>query len=147
MALEGEIAEAAPAKSKLKPEAAGTILLAEDEPAVRGLVRETLRQLGYTVLEAGDGYEALKLLEQHKAEIQLLLTDVIMPLMNGQELAERLRAIRPGTKVLYMSGYTNDVLAFHGIEPEIDFIQKPFTSSDLAEKLERVLATAKRAAE
>ena len=147
MALEGEIAEAAPAKSKLKPEAAGTILLAEDEPAVRGLVRETLRQLGYTVLEAGDGYEALKLLEQHKAEIQLLLTDVIMPLMNGQELAERLRAIRPGMKVLYMSGYTNDVLAFHGIEPEIDFIQKPFTSSDLAEKLERVLATAKRAAE
>ncbi len=145
VALEGELEDAVPAKSVLKPEAAGTILLAEDEPAVRGLVRETLRQRGYTVLEAGDGYEALKLLEAHKAEIQLLLTDVIMPLMNGQELAERLRAIRPGTRVLYMSGYTNDVLAFHGIEPEIDFIQKPFTSADLAEKLERVLATARRA--
>ena len=77
----------APAKSRLRPEASETILLAEDEPAVRALVRETLQQLGYTVLEATDGYEALKLVEEHKTEIHLLLTDVIMPLMNGHELA------------------------------------------------------------
>jgi two-component system, cell cycle sensor histidine kinase and response regulator CckA len=141
----GENANAAPAKSQLKPEAGGTILLAEDEPGVRGLVAETLRQLGYTVLEAGDGYEALKLIEEHNPKIDLLLTDVIMPLMNGQELAVRLKAIRPGIKVLYMSGYTADVLAFHGIEPEIEFIQKPFASAALAEKLEGLLARARSA--
>jgi PAS domain S-box-containing protein len=135
-------ADEAPAKSTARTEAGGTILLAEDEPAVRGLVRETLQQLGYKVLEASDGYEALKLVEGHKTHIHLLLTDVIMPLMNGRELAVRLKAMRPETKVLYMSGYTDDVLAFHGIEPERDFIQKPFSSADLAEKLGRVLAAA-----
>src|SRR5262249_4045315 len=93
-----------------------------------------------TVIEASDGYEALKLIEEHKGEIHLLLTDVIMPLMNGHELATRLKAIRPGTKVMYMSGYTDDVLAFHGIAPEIEFIQKPFSGTDLAARLERVLS-------
>jgi PAS domain S-box-containing protein len=137
--------DAAPVKPALKRKAFETILLAEDEPGVRGLVRETLRQLGYTVLEASDGYEALKLFEERKNEIHLLLTDVIMPLMNGQELAVRVKALCPQIKVLYMSGYTDDVLAFHGIEPAIDFIQKPFSSTDLAEKLARVLAAANRA--
>ena len=144
---EGEAEEMAPAKSRLRPEASETILLAEDEPAVRALVRETLRQLGYTVLEATDGYEALKLIEEHDTEIHLLLTDVIMPLMNGHELAVRLEAVRPGTKVLYMSGYTDDVLAFHGIAPEIGFIQKPFSRADLAEKLEKALSAGKSAGE
>ena len=144
---EGEAEEMAPAKSRLRPEASETILLAEDEPAVRALVRETLRQLGYTVLEATDGYQALKLVEESNTEIHLLLTDVIMPLMNGHELAMRLEAVRPGTKVLYMSGYTDDVLAFHGIAPEIDFIQKPFSRADLAEKLEKVLSAGKSAGE
>jgi CheY-like chemotaxis protein len=125
-----------------KIEAGETILVVEDETAVRELVRETLRQLGYIVLEASDGYEALKLVEQHQTEIRLLLTDVIMPLMNGHELAVRLKAIRPATKVVYMSGYTDDVLAFHGIAPEIDFIQKPFSSAGLADKLSRVLRAA-----
>ena len=141
----GAAEDTAPAESKLRPEASETILVAEDEPAVRGLVRETLRQLGYTVLEATDGYEALKLIEEHKAEIHLLLTDVIMPLMNGHELALRMEAVRPGTKVLFMSGYTDDVLAFHGIAPEIDFIQKPFSRADLADKLEKVLSARKSA--
>jgi CheY-like chemotaxis protein len=140
---EGVSEEAPPAKSGVKPEAGETILLAEDEPAVRGLVGETLRQLGYAVLEASDGYEALKIFEEHKTGIHLLLTDVIMPLMNGQELTVRVKAICPGIKVLYMSGYTDDVLAFHGIEPAIDFIQKPFSSSELAEKLAGVLAAAR----
>jgi two-component system cell cycle sensor histidine kinase/response regulator CckA len=68
-----------------------------------------------------------------------------MPLMNGHELATRLEANRPGTKVLYMSGYTYDVLAFHGIGREIDFIQKPFSAAELAEKLEKVLSAGKSA--
>jgi PAS domain S-box-containing protein len=137
--------DSAPAKAPMRPEKSETILLAEDEPAVRELVRETLRQLGYIVLEASDGYEALKLIEGHKTEIHLLLTDVIMPLMNGHELALRLKEIRPATKVLLMSGYTDDVLAFHGISPGIDFIHKPFSSADLAQKLEYVLSAANSA--
>ena len=124
-----------------KASATETILVAEDEPGVRGLVKQTLEQLGYAVLEATDGYEALRVIEQHGSEIHLLLTDIIMPLMNGHELATRLHSIRPRTKVLYMSGYTDEVLAFHGIaQPEIAFIQKPFTPSDLAGKVEMVLS-------
>ena len=140
LASEGMSEDAIPAKPMSQPEAGGTILVVEDEDAVRGLVRETLRQLGYTVLEARDGYEALKLVEENKTVIRLLLTDVIMPLMNGHELAIRMKVIRPGTKVVYMSGYTDNVLAFHGIAPEIDFIQKPFSSAELADKLSRVLS-------
>ncbi len=138
---EGRAEEDGPARSRRRPEAGETILLAEDEPAVRGLVRETLRQLGYQVLEAGDGYQALKLVEGNDIRIHLLLTDVIMPLMNGHELAQRLEVLRPGTKVLYMSGYTDDVLAFHGIAPEIDFIQKPFSPAELADKIDKVLSS------
>jgi two-component system, cell cycle sensor histidine kinase and response regulator CckA len=85
-------------------------------------------------------------IEQHKNEIHLLLTDVIMPLMNGHELASRLKSIRPDTKVLYISGYTDDVLAFHGIaQPEIEFIQKPFTPSGLVGKVEMVLSAGRGA--
>ena len=115
--------------------------MAEDEPAVRGLVRSTLEQLGYTVLEAADGYEALRVIEQCKTTIHLLLTDVIMPLMNGHELAKRLELIRPHTRVLYMSGYMDDMLELHGVDqPKIDLIEKPFTAAALAEKLRGVLA-------
>jgi two-component system cell cycle sensor histidine kinase/response regulator CckA len=138
---EGEAKGELPASRSPKTAASETVLLAEDEPGVRGLVKQTLEQLGYTVLEAGDGYQALRIIEQYTNEIHLLLTDVIMPLMNGHELATRLKSIRPGTKVLYMSGYTDAVLAFHGIgQPEIDFIQKPFTASELAGKVETVLS-------
>jgi PAS domain S-box-containing protein len=144
---EGEPQDAIATKSRSRPEAGETILVVEDEADVRGLVREHLEQLGYTVLEASDGYEALKLGEERKTEIRLLLTDVIMPLMNGHELAVRLNVIIPGIKVLYMSGYTDDVLAFHGIAPEIDFIQKPFSGTDLSEKLEKVLSATNSADE
>ena len=90
--------------------------------------------LGYDVVEAADGYDAMRIVEQHAGEIHLLLTDVIMPLMNGQELASRVKAIHPGVQILYMSGYTDDVLAFHGIaSPDVAFIQKPFTPSELIE--------------
>ena len=138
----GEGESGRPASRLPKTRSAATVLVVEDEPAVRGLIRLTLEPLGYTVLEAADGYEALQLIEQRHSEIHLLLTDVIMPLMNGQELATSLESILPGTKVLYMSGYTDEVLAFHDIaKPEIDFIQKPFTPSELAEKVEMMLST------
>jgi two-component system, cell cycle sensor histidine kinase and response regulator CckA len=132
-----------PAAQLPKTTARETILVAEDEPGVRGLVKQTLEQLGYRVLEAADGYEALRVFKQHASQIQihLLLTDGIMPLMNGQELATRLRSVRPGTRVLYMSGYADEVLAFHGIDrPEMAFIQKPFTATELAEKVDKLLS-------
>ena len=137
---EGEAETERPANLRTRA-ATETILVAEDEPAVRGLVRSTLEQLGYTVLEAADGYEALRVIEQCKTTIHLLLTDVIIPLMNGHELAKRLELIRPRTRVLYMSGYMDDMLELHGVDqPKIDLIEKPFTAAALAEKLRGVLA-------
>jgi PAS domain S-box-containing protein len=117
-----------------------TVLVAEDEPGVRSLVRASLRLKGYTVLEAGNGTEALALAERHSGPIHLLLTDVIMPQMNGRELSERLKARRPGLKVLFMSGYTDDAVLRHGVVTEdLQFIQKPFTPSALAGKMRTVL--------
>jgi PAS domain S-box-containing protein len=131
----------APAGRQRMAKAVGTILVAEDEPALRELVRHTLEQSGYQVVEAADGYEAVRIIENHSGEIRLLLTDVIMPLMNGHELASRLKSMRPATQVLYMSGYTDDVLAFHGIvSPEIAFIQKPFTPSELIARVTAMFA-------
>jgi CheY-like chemotaxis protein len=136
-----EVESGLPARLVGTTGAAATILIAEDEAGVRELVRQTLEQFGHTVLEATDGYEALRLIEERKSEIHLLLTDVIMPLMNGRELARRLKLLRPEVKVLYMSGYTDDVLAFHGIDQaKIDFIQKPFTRSELVRKVHIVLS-------
>ena len=79
---------------------------------------ETLQRLGYTVLQAADGHEALRILEQH-GSVQVLLTDVIMPVMDGRELARRVSALRPGTKVVYMSGYTDETPAFYGLPQKI----------------------------
>ena len=119
-----------------------TILVAEDEPGVRTLVCQTLEQLGYKVLQAADGDEALRVLTEH-GPVHLLLTDVIMPVMGGRELARRVGALEPATKVLYMSGYTDDTLAFHGLpQAGKSYIQKPFTPKALAEKLRQVLAAA-----
>ena len=119
-----------------------TILVAEDEPGVRGLVCETLEELGYTVLQAADGREALQVLQQNPA-VEVVLTDVIMPVMGGPELAKRVRSLAPGTKVVFMSGYTDDTLALYGLpQPDTDYIQKPFTPAALAEKLRRVLSNA-----
>ena len=119
-----------------------TILLVEDEPGVRQLVREMLHRLGYTILEAGGGPEALRLYDQHHGSIDLLLTDVIMPQMSGRDLAERLRLRRPSLKVLYVSGYTDDMLAHHGmLEADVFLLPKPFAPDELARKLREVLDT------
>jgi CheY-like chemotaxis protein len=116
-------------------------LLVEDEPAVRELAAHVLRQQGYTVLAAANGDEALRLVqEQAGAEIHLLLTDVIMPQLDGKALAERLNTIYPKLKVLFISGYTDDAIVHHGVlEPGIDFLQKPFSPSLLAHKVREVL--------
>jgi len=121
------------------------ILVAEDEPGVRRLVCDTLEQLGYTVLEASDGREALRLLEQHRP-VDVLLTDVIMPMMGGPELARRVRSLVPGTKVIYMSGYTDSTLAVYGLPQDTEYIQKPFTPAALAQKLRHALSAASESA-
>jgi two-component system, cell cycle sensor histidine kinase and response regulator CckA len=119
-----------------------TILVAEDEPSVRKLVCETLEQLGYTVLQAADGREALRVLEEPHRSVDVLLTDVIMPAMGGPELAKHVRSLAPGTKVIYMSGYADDALAVYGLpQPDTEYLQKPFTPAALAEKLRQVLST------
>jgi CheY-like chemotaxis protein len=117
-----------------------TILLVEDEPAVRGLVHETLRLHGYTVLEARHGIEALMTVAKHTGPIHLLLTDVVMPQMSGPEVAEKLHSIRPEIKVLYMSGYPDHPVFEHGgVSRGTSFLPKPFTPNVLAKKVREVL--------
>ena len=142
---------AAPEAEDVRPSAASfeslsgseTVLVAEDEPGVRKLVCETLEQLGYKVLQAADGREALHILEEPNRSVDVLLTDVIMPVMGGPELAKQVRSLAPHTKVIYMSGYAADTLAVYGLpQPDIEYLQKPFTPAALAEKLRKVLSAA-----
>jgi two-component system cell cycle sensor histidine kinase/response regulator CckA len=117
-----------------------TVLLVEDEDQVRAIVSSILRRHGYDVLSARHGGEALILCEHHPGTIHLLLTDVVMPRMSGPELADRLAALRPGVKVLYMSGYTGDTIVRHGVlETGVAYIQKPVTPTALASKVREVL--------
>ena len=116
------------------------ILLAEDEASLNTLAQTILRRLGYTVLAAENGQQALQLWEEHNGEVDLLLTDVIMPLMSGSELAHELRGRKPNLKVLFMSGYTDDMIASHGVMTgETQFLQKPFTSEKLGRTVRDVL--------
>jgi CheY-like chemotaxis protein len=122
------------------PRGTETILLVEDEDVVRGLARQILEQTGYNVLDACCGEEALSLCEEHGEPIHLLLTDVVMPDTSGKELAQRLTSLRPETRVLYMSGYTDDAIVHHGVlDSNVEFIQKPFTPVALARKVREVL--------
>ncbi|MDH7490421.1 MAG: response regulator, partial [Anaerolineae bacterium] len=122
------------------PRGTETVLVVEDEANVRAIVTRTLTEQGYTVLEAADGYEALRLAREYKGEIHLLLTDVVMPQMGGKELSERFAAIRPGVKTLFMSGYTDNAIVHRGIlDPGVVFLQKPFTAAALARKVRQVL--------
>jgi two-component system cell cycle sensor histidine kinase/response regulator CckA len=117
-----------------------TILVVEDEEMVRKLVCETLAAYGYNVLDANSSIHALKLAAGHKEKIHLLLTDVIMPQMNGQELYQKIVATHPNIKLLYMSGYTDNIIVHHGIlDGGIDFLQKPFTVNSLVQKVKEVL--------
>ena len=119
-----------------------TVLLAEDDDQVRALARETLEISGYTVLEAAHPEAAVTLAQQHGGALHLLLTDVVMPGMNGRALADRLLALRPGIKVLFMSGYPAAAVAPHGtLDPGTRLLQKPFTPGSLARKVREVLDT------
>ena len=112
----------------------------EDEESIRKLAIEILGHYGYAVLSAGDGEEALRIAGEHKGEIDLLLTDVIMPWMGGPELFERIRQLRPGIKVLYVSGYTDNAIVHQGVlDPGIAFLQKPYSPISLARKVKEVL--------
>ncbi|HEX7599636.1 MAG TPA: PAS domain S-box protein, partial [Polyangia bacterium] len=119
-----------------------TILLVEDEAALRGVVERMLRAVGYQVVVAANGGEALLACQQHQGAIELLLTDVVMPKMSGRQLAEQLQRERPGLHVLYMSGYTDDAIVHHGVlDPGTSFIGKPFSAADLARKVRDTLDT------
>ena len=117
-----------------------TVLLVEDEDGVRALMRQVLHKHGYNVLESRHGGEALLMCERHQAQIDLLLTDVVLEQMSGRELAERLLKVRPEMKVLYVSGYADDAIVHHGVLTEgVAFLQKPFTTESLARKVRYVL--------
>ena len=111
------------------------------------MVTTVLQGLGYQVLAAGDGREALRPAEEHEGPIHLLLTDVVMPVMGGRELAERLKQTRPGIRVLFVSGHTDDAIVRHGVlESEVCFLQKPFTPLALVLKLRSLLDSSKESA-
>ncbi len=117
-----------------------TILVVEDVGGLRNLVKRMLESVGYTVLTATDGEDALRLLEDYKEPVHLVLSDVVMPTMGGRILAERFGRTRPEMKVLYMSGYTDDVVVRHGVLDEgMPFLGKPFTVVDLTRKVREVL--------
>jgi CheY-like chemotaxis protein len=131
---------ATPPPRRAAPVGAETILVAEDSEGVRHLVRDVLARAGYRVLEARDGEEALRVAREHAGPIHLLLTDVVMPGAGGRAAAEGLTAARPETRVVYMSGYTEDaILTKSVLEAGADFLEKPFTPRDLEQKVREVL--------
>jgi CheY-like chemotaxis protein len=122
------------------PRRSERILLVEDEPAVRAVAQESLAAKGYAVLEAKDVDDALRLAREDTQPIDLLVTDVVMPVMNGRQLAERIQALHPEAQVLYMSGYIDDAIVHHGVlEGGTAFLQKPFTPADLARRVREML--------
>ena len=123
------------------PNGMETILLAEDEPLVRSLCARLLRDQGYTVLEATNGEEALRLAQEHTGEnIRLMLSDVVMPQMSGVELAAHLSLARPDIKILLMSGYTDEAITFDGATADkLPFLAKPFLPADFLLKIREVL--------
>jgi CheY-like chemotaxis protein len=117
-----------------------TVLVVEDESAVRSLARDVLTRLGYDVLVASDGREALKVADRCRRPINLLVSDVVLPHLRGVEVADRLRARRPGLRVLYISGYTETAIVHDGqLDPGVDFLAKPFRPADLANRVREVL--------
>ena len=127
-------------KTESESRGSGTILLVEDNEQVRDLANIILEEQGYTILMAENGHEALKVLAAHDAPVQLLLTDVIMPSMGGKELFTRIVKTHPEVKVIYMSGYTDNMIAHHGVlDKGTAFLQKPFTIQALTAKVKEVL--------
>jgi PAS domain S-box-containing protein len=138
-AAAGPAAEPAPRQAPVSLSGSETILVVEDSPQLRELMREVLEARGYHILDAEHGAAALETARRHDGPIHLLLTDVIMPGMNGRQLAERLRAVRPETRVLLVSGYSADALAPYGVESGVPTVQKPFTPDELVRRVRAIL--------
>ncbi|MGH2891926.1 MAG: PAS domain S-box protein [Solirubrobacteraceae bacterium] len=131
----GEPADADQPQGPQRP----TLLLVEDEPALRMLVVTMLEEGGYVVLQAGNGLDAIALAERHRGNIDLLLTDVVMPRLSGPELAQKLRALRPGLEVLFMSGYNDSRLVHRGVEEaNVNLLVKPFSPDELVERVDQL---------
>jgi len=126
------------------PRGTETVLLVEDEPLVREITSHILREQGYTVLEAGNGADALRITHEYAgATIALLITDVVMPQMGGKALAEQVTSVYRAIKVLFISGYAADAIVHHGrLEPGTNFLSKPFTPPAFARKVREVLDAA-----
>ena len=116
-----------------------TVLLVEDEIPVRELVSRMLGNEGHTVLKASNGEDALRLCEKHPTDIDLLLSDVVMPGMSGAELVEKVSAMRPLIKSLYMSGYADETVVRHGLLEGANVVKKPFTKAELIETIQHVM--------
>jgi len=137
---EKELETVSPSSPTVLATGSETILIVEDEQSVRDLARSVLERSGYTVLAASNGEEALHLSKGHSGVIALMVTDAIMPGMRGRELSTLMQTLRPDTKVLFISGYTDDVAIHQGVLTEgIQFLQKPFTLDALARRVRTVL--------
>jgi DNA-binding NtrC family response regulator len=118
----------------------GSILVVEDEPSILSMTVQMLNRQGYAALGAATPGEALRYAREHAGDIDLLMTDVIMPEMHGRDLAKKMLALYPGIKRLFMSGYTANVIAEHGmLEEGFNFIQKPFSMKELGDKIRSIL--------
>jgi two-component system, cell cycle sensor histidine kinase and response regulator CckA len=123
-----------------RDETGETILVVEDDPAVRAVAARALKRFGYDVLAAEGGEEALQLARRHRGAINLLLTDIMMPGLNGVEVASAVTRVRPGIHVFFMSGYADQDLVRQGLlEPGTHFLQKPFTPQELAARIREIL--------
>jgi CheY-like chemotaxis protein len=135
-----EIEAQKPVVFQLQQRGTETVLLVEDSDAVREISREILKDCGYKVLEADSGKTAIEIFKTFSDSIELLVTDVIMPEMNGKALYDKLKALNPSLKVLYISGYTADIIDRHGVREEnFNFIQKPFTIHGFTSKVREAL--------
>src|SRR5204863_7960860 len=131
--VEGSLTVTAVIPTDTLPKGTETVLIVDDESMVREIATRILREQGYRVLEARNGAEALHIQSEWKGKIDLLLTDAVMPLMGGKELADRLQKIRPEIRVLFMSGYTEDVIHQEKIlEPNVTLLSKPFSTAELS---------------
>jgi CheY-like chemotaxis protein len=139
--VEEAVAPAAPSPPPpMSMRGSETVLVVEDDGTIRNLVQKVLKANGYTVLVAASGGDAEPVAGQHEGPIHLLVTDVVLPGLNGREVARRLTAARPGIRVLYLSGYTDDAIVHHGVlEPGVAFLQKPFALAALSRKVREVL--------